>query len=74
LYEKETGIRLSDLASTSTQSVALAAGPEGGFTEEEVDLARSLGYVPVRLGGRILRCETASIAAISIVQFLWGDL
>jgi len=56
------------------KSMAIAAGPEGGFTEEEVMLARSHGYVPVRLGGRILRCETASIAAISIAQFVWGDL
>ena len=74
LYEKETGTRLSDFAAVPIKSVALAAGPEGGFTKEEVDLARTLGYIPVRLGGRILRCETASIAALSIVQFVWGDL
>ncbi len=74
LHEKEATTRLSDLASTPIQSIALAAGPEGGFTEEEADLARALGYIPVRLGGRILRCETASIAAISIAQFVWGDL
>ena len=62
------------LADRDIASVAIAAGPEGGFTEDEVALAREQGYVPVRLGGRILRCETASIAAVSIAQFLWGDL
>ena len=74
LYEKELALDLHALADRDIASVAIAAGPEGGFTEDEVALAREYGYVPVRLGGRILRCETASIAALSIVQFLWGDL
>jgi 16S rRNA U1498 N3-methylase RsmE len=65
------GIRLK---ANRYKSLAIAAGPEGGFTEDEVLLARSHGFLPVRLGGRILRCETASIAAISIAQFVWGDL
>lgn len=74
LYEKEVRLDLHDLAVKNVKSLAIAAGPEGGFTEDEVILAQKYGYVPVRLGGRILRCETASIAALSIAQFLWGDL
>jgi 16S rRNA (uracil1498-N3)-methyltransferase len=74
LYEKEVEVDLHRVAEKNVGSLAIAAGPEGGFTEDEAILARGYGYVPVRLGGRVLRCETASIAAISIVQFIWGDL
>ena len=74
LYEKEVELDLHGLVDKTVNSLAIAAGPEGGFTEDEVILARKYGYVPVRLGGRILRCETASISALSIAQFLWGDL
>ena len=74
LYEKEADLDLHEFADRKASSMAIAAGPEGGFTEDEVMLARGHGFVPVRLGGRILRCETASIAAISIAQFVWGDL
>jgi 16S rRNA (uracil1498-N3)-methyltransferase len=74
LYEREVHHSLRDFSGKAFQSLAIVAGPEGGFTEDEALLAQGHGYVPVRLGGRILRCETASIAAISIAQFLWGDL
>jgi 16S rRNA (uracil1498-N3)-methyltransferase len=76
LYEQEPTTRLKDLVSTQgqPQAVVLVCGPEGGFTEGEVFLARESGFVPVRLGGRILRCETAAIAAVSIIQHVWGDL
>ncbi len=73
LYERETEMDLHGLAGKKIKSMAIASGPEGGFSEEEVALARTFGFVPVRLGGRILRCETASIAAISVAQFVWGD-
>jgi len=59
--------------SPDEQSVTLLAGPEGGFADHERDLAKTAGFVPVRLGGRILRTETASLAALSAVQVLWGD-
>lgn len=55
------------------QSVTLVTGPEGGFSEQERELAISNGFIPVRLGRRILRTETASLAALSAVQMLWGD-
>jgi 16S rRNA (uracil1498-N3)-methyltransferase len=54
--------------------LALLIGPEGGFTTEERRLLRSLPYViPVSLGPRILRAETAVIAGLSVIQSVWGD-
>jgi 16S rRNA (uracil1498-N3)-methyltransferase len=54
--------------------LALLIGPEGGFTAEERRMLRGLPYVmPVSLGPRILRAETAVIAALSIIQSSWGD-
>ena len=54
--------------------VALLAGPEGGFSEQEREKAKQAGFVPVRLGPRVLRTETATLAALTAVQVLWGDL
>ena len=54
--------------------LALLIGPEGGFTPEERRMLRTLPYViPVSLGPRILRAETAVIAALSVIQSVWGD-
>jgi 16S rRNA (uracil1498-N3)-methyltransferase len=53
--------------------VTLMTGPEGGFSDKERELAKAAGFIPVRLGQRILRTETASLAALSAVQLLWGD-
>jgi 16S rRNA (uracil1498-N3)-methyltransferase len=52
----------------------IVVGPEGGFTVEEAQLAQRLGFETVGLGRRILRADTAAVAAITLVQFLWGDL
>jgi 16S rRNA (uracil1498-N3)-methyltransferase len=48
-------------------------GPEGGFSEKEMALALNQSFIPVNFGQRILRTETASIVALSILQNLWGD-
>jgi 16S rRNA (uracil1498-N3)-methyltransferase len=56
------------------QQLSLIIGPEGGFSDKEVKVALDYGCSPISLGPRILRTETASITAISIVQHLWGDL
>jgi 16S rRNA (uracil1498-N3)-methyltransferase len=53
--------------------IALLTGPEGGFTDQERNAAKAAGFIPVRLGSRILRTETAAIAALAAVQMLWGD-
>jgi 16S rRNA (uracil1498-N3)-methyltransferase len=55
-------------------AILVVTGPEGGFSAEEAELARGHGFELVRLGGRILRAETAALTALSLVQFLWGDL
>ncbi len=49
-------------------------GPEGGFSDEEVALAVEHGALPLNLGPRVLRTETASIAALSVLQFCYGDM
>lgn len=53
--------------------VTLLSGPEGGFADHERDAAGHAGFIPVRLGRRILRAETAALAALASVQMLWGD-
>jgi 16S rRNA (uracil1498-N3)-methyltransferase len=61
-------------ATEKTSAVALVIGPEGGFTDEEIQTAINKGFQEVRFGPRVLRTETAAIAAVSIMQSLWGDL
>jgi 16S rRNA (uracil1498-N3)-methyltransferase len=53
------------------QNVILLIGPEGGFTPEEIALAIKAGFQGVSLGKRILRTETAGIAAISTIHAIW---
>lgn len=54
--------------------IALIIGPEGGLSDEEVKLACKYGYLPLSLGPRILRTETAAITALSVLQAVSGDL
>jgi 16S rRNA (uracil1498-N3)-methyltransferase len=56
------------------ETMLLLIGPEGGWSLEELSLARDEGYTAVTLGTRILRAETAAIAAISILQARTGEL
>ncbi len=72
LLSPHQGLRLSALPRPAA-GVTLLVGPEGGFTEEEVDAARSAGFQAVALGPRVLRTETAGIAAIAAIMALWGD-
>src|SRR6266700_7524687 len=55
------------------RAVTLLVGPEGGFTPEERRRAEGSGFVPVCFGPRVLRTETAPLAAIAAMQALWGD-
>lgn len=57
-----------------TSKVGLWVGPEGGFSEDEVLMAKEQSLQLVAMGPRILRTETASIAGISIIQAKWGDI
>jgi 16S rRNA (uracil1498-N3)-methyltransferase len=54
-------------------TVVLLVGPEGGLDENEVKMARLAGFLPVRMGNRVLRTETAAMAGLAAVQTLWGD-
>ncbi|MDB5794345.1 MAG: rRNA ((1498)-N(3))-methyltransferase [Noviherbaspirillum sp.] len=56
------------------QSVALMIGPEGGFTAQEEDLARAQGVLMLSMGPRVLRTETAGLAALAALNAVWGEL
>ncbi|ABE50518.1 16S rRNA (uracil(1498)-N(3))-methyltransferase [Methylobacillus flagellatus] len=56
-----------------TRHICLLIGPEGGLADHEIALAAQHGFTLVRMGPRILRTETAAIAAIASMQTLWGD-
>lgn len=58
----------------AARELNLLVGPEGGFTEAEVSQASNAGFVPWSLGPRILRTETAALAAIAVLQARFGDL
>jgi 16S rRNA (uracil1498-N3)-methyltransferase len=55
-------------------SAALLVGPEGGLSSDEIELAGRAGFRACRLGPRILRTETAPLAALAVLQLLAGDL
>jgi len=54
--------------------VCLMTGPEGGFAAQERKAALDAGFIALRLGPRVLRTETATLAAVSAIQAVWGDL
>lgn len=64
---------LIDSVSVKPSSAAVLIGPEGGLSEQEIDLAASHGYSPVSLGNRVLRTETAPVVIVSLLQYFWGD-
>lgn len=56
------------------ESLALLIGPEGGLSSEEIRRAQACGFKPACFGPRVMRTETAPIAALAVAQYLWGDL
>ena len=74
LYEGNMGKREGLPVISSCRSVSIVIGPEGGFSQEEAGLAGKIGIETVGLGPRILRTETAAIAATILVQQRFGDL
>lgn len=75
-WEEESRQSLTQIREEKNRldSLLLVIGPEGGFHPQEVSEAMRHGFRAVRLGRRILRTETAALAALAIVQFLWGDM
>jgi len=59
---------------TPSNNIQILIGPEGGLSETEINDAKEHGFIGTRLGPRILRTETAALAAITSAQLLWGDL
>jgi len=55
------------------ESIDLLIGPEGGFAPDEIAFCRSAGLAMVGLGTRVLRTETAALAALAVINLLWGD-
>jgi 16S rRNA (uracil1498-N3)-methyltransferase len=74
LWEKEGENLKSVLRKHPLHRICAMVGPEGGFTKEEVNLAKEKGFIPVKLGHRILRAETAAIVVVGILQYESGDL
>ena len=66
--------RLVDDLTRRPRGVSIVVGPEGGLTADEVSQAGSAGYTIVTLGHRILRTETAAVAAVALLQYTLGDL
>ncbi|MCB1734533.1 MAG: 16S rRNA (uracil(1498)-N(3))-methyltransferase [Gammaproteobacteria bacterium] len=61
-------------AAQSPLAASLLIGPEGGLSDVEIDQAKQAGWVGARLGPRVLRTETAALAALAVMQASWGDL
>ena len=61
-------------AGDKPDSIALLVGPEGGLSDHEISAAEQAGFQSLRLGPRVLRTETAPLAAIAILQGHWGDM
>jgi len=75
LWEHATeGLREVIDSRPAPRSVLVAIGPEGSWSEQEVQRAQQAGFVAVRFGPRILRTDTAGIAALAVIQSRWGDL
>jgi len=75
-YENENRPFIQTMPKSDSRPSDIMAlfGPEGGFSEKEVELARRAGFVTASLGPRIMRAETASIAACTLIQHIFGDM
>jgi len=73
VLDPETGSGLKAITPNSN-TIYLLAGPEGGLTTDEINLTIQTGFVPIQLGPRILRTETAGPACVAAIQTLWGDI
>ncbi len=75
MFSERDGTSLSSLTTNpAPQSVSALVGSEGGWSDEEIEQARTQNAHVITLGGRILRAETAAITATALLQHLFGDL
>lgn len=75
-YEQESSRTLEEVEPPGPLQTPVLAlvGPEGGFHQDEINQAEERGFIPISLGPRILRSETATLSLICLLQFLWGDM
>ena len=71
-YELEAGKAsdIKDLINRNSKSISVIIGPEGGFSTKEAEYLTKLGFIPVSLGNRIYRCETAAIYSLSVIAHI----
>ena len=69
-----SGKKINDIIKHSPKTISIFIGPEGGFTEQEISILSSYNVIPATLGKRILRTETAPIAALSIIMYETGNM
>jgi 16S rRNA (uracil1498-N3)-methyltransferase len=76
LFSERGGRRLSEIGENLQPrgKIDLLIAPEGGWSDQELRTAEAFHFIPVNLGARILRSETAAIVAVSLIQYLFGDL
>jgi 16S rRNA (uracil1498-N3)-methyltransferase len=73
LFHPDTNSSMKDLP-TSAKSVSFIIGPEGGLSDREVALTQQYHFIAIKLGPRVVRTETATVMALSLLQGKWGDL
>ena len=73
-YEKGGELLSTQLTRTSSKDILIIIGPEGGFTDKEIIEAKEHGAIPISLGPRVLRTETAPLMALSCILYHSGDL
>ena len=76
VLDEREGRRLKEVLreSKDQRRIFFVVGPEGGMSQEEVEKSKKTGFIPVFMGGRIVRAETASLCLLSILQYEWGDI
>lgn len=71
---RENTLHEARVRAPEAKDIALVIGPEGGMTPDEIAALKAVGAQPITLGRRILRAETAAVAAAAVTMALWGDL
>ncbi len=74
LFQPQATMSLKDISIAPCSKISLLIGSEGGLSNDEITLAKQHGYSAIQLGPRILRTETAPLAALAALQVLFGDL
>ena len=72
-FANKTTRRQQPTSSSHPQTASIAIGPEGGWTAEEIQLAKNGHYIPITLGTNTLRSEAVPTIALSVLRFMWSD-